>query len=311
MKGRPVIAALAFVASVAGLVLGTKLPASSGSTSGETELIIGRTHDGTPLPSLGAPSRPIFVLVLGSDSRTGRTPVERGHSDVMQLFGINPAKHRASILGFHRDTWVHISGSDVTTRLNTAMTYGGPELTVATIERITGIRIDYYVLTSFDGFRNIVDAVGGVHVNVPYDIQGPTADRSFKKGRQKMDGGEALAFARNRHDTPDGVFSRTTNQQRLLQALQIEFRRDVAKHVGTAARWLAAGVSNVRTDVPVGDLLALGVTAGRIPPDDVNRKLVPVRKGRVRQAHVVFLERRRDRVIFRDMNDDGLLNHSR
>jgi anionic cell wall polymer biosynthesis LytR-Cps2A-Psr (LCP) family protein len=162
MNGRAVIAAAAFVASIAGLVLGTKPPVSSGSMA--PEVFIGSTHHPGG-PSLDG-STPLFVLVLGSDSRTGQTPVERGHSDVMQLFGINPAKHKVSILGFHRDTWVHIPGFD-TTRLNTAMTYGGPQLTVKTIERITGIRIDYYVLTSFKGFRNIIDDIGGVHVKVP------------------------------------------------------------------------------------------------------------------------------------------------
>ncbi len=304
MNGRAVIAAAAFVASIAGLVLGTRLPVSSGSMA--PEVFIGTTHHPGG-PSLDG-STPLFVLVLGSDSRTGQTPVERGHSDVMQLFGINPAKHKVSILGFHRDTWVHIPGFD-TTRLNTAMTYGGPQLTVKTIERITGIPIDYYVLTSFQGFRNIVDDIGGVHVKVPYAIHA-SGKHSFKKGRQKMNGEEALAFARNRHDTPNGVFSRTVNQERLLQALQVEFRRDFSKHTGTLMRWLATGVPNVRTDVPVADLMGLALTAGQIPPDNVNRKLVPVRTGRVRHAHVVFLRKAKDRSIFRDMKDDGLVNHS-
>jgi LCP family protein required for cell wall assembly len=304
MNGRHVIAAFAVVAAIAGLVLGTRLPASSGSMA--PEVFIGSTHNPGTLPPPDG-STPFFVLVLGSDSRTGKTPVERGHSDVMQLFGVNPAKHRASILGFHRDSWVHIPGHD-TTRLNTAMTYGGPELTVETIERITGIPIDYYVLTSFQGFRNIVDDIGGVHVKVPYAIHARHG-YSFKKGRQKMNGAKALAYARNRHDTPNGVFSRTVNQERLLQALQVEFRRDYAKHPATLARWLATA-AHVRTDLPAADLMNLALTAGQIPPENVNRKLVPVRTGLKRHAHVVFLKRRLDRAVFRDMKDDGLLNHS-
>src|SRR5204862_3846453 len=124
--------------------LGARLPTSSGTEG--PEIFIGTTPHSRTLARLDD-STPFFVLVLGSDSRTGKTPVERGHSDVMQLFGINPTKHRVSILGFHRDTWVHVPGHDAT-RLNTAMTYGGPQLTVKTIERITGIPIGYYVLTS-------------------------------------------------------------------------------------------------------------------------------------------------------------------
>ena len=304
MKGRPLIAVAALVALIAGLVLGTRLPASSGAM--EPEVFIGTTHHASSLPPLDG-STPFFVLVLGSDSRTGKTPVDRGHSDVMQLFGINPAKHRVSILGFHRDTWVHIPGHDPT-RLNTAMTYGGPALTVKTIERITGIPINYYVLTSFRGFRNIVDDVGGVHVKVPYAIHA-RGGQSFKKGRQLMNGRRALAFARNRHDTPNGVFSRTVNQERLLQAMEVEFRRDYAKHPAALVRWLATA-AHVQTDLPAADLMNLALTAVKIPPDNVNRKLVPVRTGHVRRANVVFLRKRLDRAVFRDMKDDGLLNHS-
>jgi len=307
MRGKPFVASAALVASIAGLVLGTRLPPSSGSEG--AEIFIGTTPHARPLASLDS-STPFFVLVLGSDSRAGRTPVERGHSDVMQLFGINPAKHRVSILGFHRDTWVHIPGFD-TTRLNTAMKYGGPQLTVETIERISGIPIDYFVLTSFKGLRNIVDSIGGVHVKVPYAIDAPPGQHSFKKGRQRMNGGEALAFARNRHGTPNGVFSRTVNQERLLQALDVECRREYATHIIRLSRWLAAAIPNVRTDDPAADLMDLALTAGQIPPDNVNRKLLPVRTGRVRHAHVVFLRKAKDRAVFHDMEDDGLLNHSR
>src|SRR5204862_2421449 len=119
----------------------------------------------------------------------------------------------------------------------------------------------------------------------------------------------AVAFARNRHDTPNGVFSRTVNQERLLQALQVEFRRDYAKHPGVLVRWLATA-AHVRTDLPAADLMNLALAAGQIPPENVNRKLVPVRTGQVGHAHVVFLRRRADRAVFRDMKDDALLNHS-
>jgi hypothetical protein len=66
----------------------------------------------------------------------------------------------------------------------------------------------------------------------------------------------------------------------------------------------------VQTDLPAADLMNLALTAVKIPPDNVNRKLVPVRTGHVRRANVVFLRKRLDRAVFRDMKDDGLLNHS-
>ena len=113
------IALAALTAWSVGGALGTT-PPSPQPARADTPVTIGAAADRTNfIPSLTG-TKPIFVLALGSDSRSNDpVKVAHGHSDVMQLIGINPAQHRATILGFHRDTWVHIPGHD-TTRLNTA-----------------------------------------------------------------------------------------------------------------------------------------------------------------------------------------------
>src|SRR5207249_5181013 len=130
-----------------------------------TELVaIGAAHpnDARNLPTLTG-TKPMFILSLGSDARPGQPP-EAERSDSIHIIGINPAKHRASILGFPRDSWVSIPGHG-TNKINAALVEGGPLLTVQTIEQLTGIHIDYYLLTSFSGFTNMVNAIGGVTVN--------------------------------------------------------------------------------------------------------------------------------------------------
>ena len=95
----------------------------------------------------------------------------------------------------------------------------GPELLVRTIEANTGLHIDHYAEIGFAGFANIVDAVGGVEIDIPQDIKDKDSGADFKKGKQTLDGQQALAFVRNRHGYAAGDLERTKNQQRFLSAL--------------------------------------------------------------------------------------------
>src|SRR5207253_1282600 len=167
------------------------------------------------VPAL-AGDRPLFILALVSDARPGQNPL-RERSDSIHLIGVNLRTHQATILGFPRDSWVSIPGHG-TTKINAAMTMGGPDLTVRTLEALTGIHIDFWMLTSFGGLTRMVDWIGGIDVNVPYSMHDSYSGANFKAGRIHMRGWQALAFARNRHDTPNGDFSRSENQGRLFLA---------------------------------------------------------------------------------------------
>jgi LCP family protein required for cell wall assembly len=302
------IALAALTAWTVGGALGTTPPAPQPARAG-APVTIGAARDRANfLPSLTG-TKPIFVLALGSDSRSAEpNHVAHGHSDVMQLIGINPQQHKATILGFHRDTWLHIPGHD-TTRLNTAMVEGGPQLTIKTFEAVTHIPIDYYLLTSFKGWPDMVNAIGGVFVDVPYPMHDPYSKANFDRGYQRLNGHSALAFARDRHDTPDGVYSRTLNQSRLLQALLTEFQRQFQDDPETLFKWLAAGIPNVQTDVPFSELMNLALTALSIPPANVNRVLVPTHSGTEGTASVAFLTQPQANKAFTDFRQDGLLDY--
>ena len=132
------------------------------------------------LPSNG----PLFVLVIGSDARPGRSPVN-ARADSLHIVGVNPRRGRVSILGIPRDSWVSIPGSG-TNKINAALVQGGPELLVRTVEQVSGIHIDAYVLTAFVGFERLVDAVGGLDVKIPYPIDDASAGAHFQQGPEHL-----------------------------------------------------------------------------------------------------------------------------
>lgn len=264
---------------------------------------VGRAPGATHLPALTG-RRPVFVLVLGSDARRGEQ-VNRARSDSIHLIGINPMKRQATVLGFPRDAWVSIPGRG-SSRINTAMVLGGPELAVQTVESLTGIEIDYYVLTSFWGLRGMIDAVGGVEVDVPYAMSDSASGAFFDAGPQRLTGPAALAFSRNRKDTPNGDFSRSQNQGRLILACLAQFREEFSERPSRLLTWMGAGFRNVQTDVPLSELLTLAFTAAEIPPASVNNLVLPGGVGSAGAASVVFLSGAAQE-IYADMRADGIV----
>ncbi|HET7928514.1 MAG TPA: LCP family protein, partial [Actinomycetota bacterium] len=202
----------------------------------------GRAAFAPGLPSDG----PLFVLVIGSDARPGRSAVN-ARADSIHIVGVNPRLGRVSILGIPRDSWVKIPGSG-TNKINAALALGGPELLVRTVEQTSGIDIDAFVLTGFVGFERLVAAVGGIDVRIPYPIDDSAAGAHLRAGPEHLNRDEALAFARARHDVPAGDFSRSFNQGRLIIAALAMLRRQVASG-GQAALlpWVLAGSRSLQT----------------------------------------------------------------
>ncbi|MCX7790657.1 MAG: LCP family protein [Chloroflexaceae bacterium] len=219
------------------------------------------THPGAPAPAT--------VLLLGTDRRPGEEVTPR--SDAVLVARIDPARKRVALLSLPRDLWVAIPGHG-NNRLNAAYLWGerdgspggGLALARATVSDALGLTIDYAVVADFRGFAGIIDALGGVNVDVPrplVDHHFPTADYRvttvrFAAGRQRMDGTTALAYARIRH--PDSDFERGLRQQAVLVAIaeRLRERGDLATWFA-ARRVSAALVGYVQTDMPVERMLEL------------------------------------------------------
>jgi LCP family protein required for cell wall assembly len=246
---------------------------------------------------------PLFVLVIGSDARPGQA-VAGTRADSIHLVAVEPRSGRASILGIPRDSWVTIPGHGAG-RINGALVAGGPELMVRTVEALTGIPIDAYVLTGFQGFERMVDAVGGIELSVPYAMSDPYSRAYFRPGRQRLSGREALRFSRNRHDAPGGDLGRSLNQGRLMVAALAELRRDAREDPAALFRWVLAGARNLRTDLSLHAILELLAAAPSIDPSRVRNRVVSGTGATVGGASVIWLGERA-RSAFRDLRDGVL-----
>ena len=257
------------------------------------------------VPGLPRPG-PTFVLVIGSDARPGQV-VARTRADSIHIVGVNPRLGRVSVLGIPRDSWVPIPGTG-TNRINAALAAGGPELLVRTVEQLTGIRIDAYVLTGFQGFMHLVKAVGGLRVRIPYPIDDTSARAHLRRGMQHLSGPEALAFSRARHDVPAGDFSRSFNQGRVIIAALAELRRQIAQDSPSALiPWVVAGGQILRTDLGLSDLFELLLAAPAFDPSKV-RNDVASGSGSTIDGRSVVLLGERARTLFRDLRGNAVLH---
>ena len=300
-RRRIALAVTALAAWVAGAALGT---ASAPSAQALPLLAIGRAHPAEAFPVLDG-RKPIFILTLGSDARPGQN-IQRERSDSVHIIGLNPAKQSASILGFPRDSYVDIPGRGKD-KINAAMAAGGPQLAVQTVEHLTGIHMNFYMLTSFVGLKKMIDTVGGVTVDVPFPMHDSFSGADFDPGPTEMDGTQALAFSRDRHDLPRGDIDRSLNQGRLLLGALSEFRTDFEKDPGAMLVWIGAGMRNIQTDLPLEEALKLGFTASKLRPIDVRNCVVPASGGTVGDKSVVFIGSVA-KTMYSDMKKDGILS---
>ncbi|MFD4756714.1 LCP family protein [Streptomyces sp. NPDC058426] len=177
-------------------------------------------------------------LIVGSDSREGMSKedkkrlhtgsAEGKRTDSMMI--LHTGDNGTTMISLPRDSNITIpsfKGSDSgkmypargANKLNAAYAFDGPELLVRTIEYNTGLHIDHYAEIGFDGFASIVDAVGGVEMDIPKGFKDEKSGADFKAGKQTLEGEQALAFVRTRYALPGSDLDRTKNQQKFLAAL--------------------------------------------------------------------------------------------
>jgi LCP family protein required for cell wall assembly len=227
----------------------------------------------------------LFALIIGSDVREGDP--RRGRSDSLHILAVNTKTGKGTLVGIPRDSWVPIPGHG-TAKINDSLAFGGPELTVATVEELTGIPIEYWALVDFSRFRELVDALGGVEVDVPYAMRDHDSGAYFDPGRIKMNGREALAFARNRHGAINGDFGRSANQGRLLIAALAKFHKTASDPL-RIAKYLVAFKEFVSSNVGVGELIELARAGAKLDPGKIRNVVVPGHTGSAGGASVVFL----------------------
>lgn len=248
-----------------------------------------------------APGAPLFVLVLGTDGRPG---LLGDRADAIHLIGINPGAGAGTILNFPRDSFVDIPGRG-RSRINDAFFYGGAALQAETVERLTGIRPSFVITTNFPGLQGMVDELGGIDVNVPIAMRDKNSGANFAAGPVRMNGGQALAFSRNRY-VPDGDLRRTEHQGLLILAGLTKVRAENPSAAGTL-RYLSVLARYARFEnVSLPELYRLGRFALALDPGKIRNVTMPSRLGLAGSRSVVFVGPAGP-ALFADMRDDAVL----
>jgi LCP family protein required for cell wall assembly len=294
------------VIALAAWVLGSALGSLGGTVTARAQsagVVVGKAHAGYT-PSLTG-SKPVVILAIGSGARPGEN-VMRSLGDSLHLIFVNPASKRAVLVGVPRDSYLPIPGRG-TAKINSSMVYGGPELMVQTMEQNFGVTIDYWALTTFWGFTDMINAVGGLTVDVPFPMVDSYSRTDFSPGVQKLTGPEALAFSRDRHSMEQGDFARQENGGRLFLAALAQFKKQFKTDQARLFTWLGAGMRNIETEMPLSEVMALAFTASKVPITRVQNVVLPGGTGMVGGISVVTLDMARARAIMADAKKDALL----
>lgn len=287
-------------------VSGSALGALGGSVTANAQgsgLAIGKAHAGYT-PSLSG-DEPIVLLMVGSGARPGED-VLHSLADSLHLVFINPAKKRATMVGIPRDSYVSIPGQG-SGKINSSLFHGGPSLLVQTVEGMSGVKIDYWAITTFWGFTDMIDEIGGLTVDVPFAMSDSYARADFQPGVQEFSGRDALAFARTRHDLQQGDFARQENGGRLFLAALTQFQKRYRQDPSEMLTWLGAGMRNLYTEMPLSEIVPLAFTASSIPAKHVQNVVLPGNATMQGSLSVVVLDSARARAIFADADKDAVL----
>jgi LCP family protein required for cell wall assembly len=153
------------------------------------------------------------ILIMGVDRRAG----DKGRSDVLIVATVNPKDSSTLIMNIPRDTRTTIAGMNREDKVNHSYAYGGTAMTIATVEKMISIPIDYYIKVDMEGFQQIIDTLGGVEVDNPLEFHYEGHD--FPVGDLELKGEEALAYVRMRYDDPRGDLGRNERQKLVIKAV--------------------------------------------------------------------------------------------
>jgi polyisoprenyl-teichoic acid--peptidoglycan teichoic acid transferase len=217
----------------------------------------------------------VNILLVGVDERKNSQD-QTYRTDSLILASVDPQSQQIAMVSIPRDTRIEIPKRGLD-KINAAAAYGGLNMTVAVVQQLTGVKIDGYVKTNFDGFKDIIDTLGGVTINVEKNMYFETGDKvdgviNLKKGEQLLDGSKALQYARFRHDTY-GDITRTARQQIVLKAVAKKLMQPgTITKIPTLVSQFSAVVD---TNLPPADLLTLAKVAVNYDSSKVISQTLP------------------------------------
>jgi LCP family protein required for cell wall assembly len=262
----------------------------------------------TPQES-GEPQNYLIVGIDDADGLAEDDPIREGRdglmrSDTIMVLRIDPAEKHAALLSLPRDLWVPYAQTNDEGRINTAIQRGDgrPDVLISVLNDYLGIPIHHYVQVDFRGFRDLVDAVGGVPVYFPYPAKDDNSGLAvFETGCVTLDAEQALAYARSRHyeeeidgdwtTDPSSDLGRIRRQQDFIRrALDRAVSRG-ARNPGTLDKLLDAALDSVTVDdeLTTGDILGLAQRFREFDPDSLETYSVPAERDFVGGADILRL----------------------
>ena len=231
------------------------------------------------------PSDPVTILVMGTEVAPSYAAPQL--TDSMMLVAYDPVHHAASAISVPRDLWVDVPGYGYQ-RINTAYENVGPAGAGLAVEKYFGVPVDYYAVVNYTSLVRLVDAVGGVTVNVPQRIYDPCYPNALENactvlsipaGIQHMDGTEALKFARERHAVPGEDLGRQADQMALLMALRSALLRPL--NIFRLPAIVGALSGTVDTNLPLNELPGLARAVLHLPKAAIHTSVLSYSTGAI------------------------------
>ncbi|MDR7426213.1 MAG: LCP family protein [Armatimonadota bacterium] len=219
----------------------------------------------------------VNILVIGTDVTIGprRQILPLARADSLLLVSVDPEEGKINALSIPRDTRAAIPGVGVT-KINAAYAFGGPGLTIRAVEQLLGLRVDYYVKLGPASFARLVDAIGGVEVEVEKDMRYTDTWAglriNLKKGLQVLDGAQAEGYIRFRHDAL-GDIGRVERQQKILLAIFRKLKNPAM--LVRAPHLIRAFTDNTQTNLTLPEMMSLGMFALRLEEADIRTATLP------------------------------------
>jgi LCP family protein required for cell wall assembly len=232
------------------------------------------------LAPIESSQEPVTILILGLDTRD--TLNDKGRADIIMMLYLNPEEITGSLLSIPRDTLVDIPdhGED---KINAAYAYGGEELMIKTINSFLGAEINHYVTLDFEGFIQLIDALGGVDINIERPLVDPKSGANFSAGNHHLTGEQALSYTRSR-STELGDIGRIQRQQQLFKEL-LKQKLDI-RYLSSVPYYFNILVDNTRTDLDILTILSYSKAVLSFSSESFETSIIPSRSSWVKDDTV-------------------------
>lgn len=166
-----------------------------------------------------AASDPLGILLLGTDTGTGGRTEKNGNSDTIIVATVNPKTNKTTLTSIPRDTLAQIIGENSFDfrKINAANNIGGAKMALNSVSKLINVPLTYYVRVNMAGLKQIVNAIGGVDVTVPFDFE--SNNSTFTKGKMHLNGQQALDYAQMRYEDPEGDYGRQKRQRAVITSI--------------------------------------------------------------------------------------------